>query len=203
MKKIIALLLILCMTGLFLSACNDENIDDAKEPEVEEFPDLEGYAFKFRYTDNEHGTFNPVDGETIIGDNTLIRYKEVETNFNCIMDLEKYDHAKFREAVIVGDDYADLIYLNITNIFDLYADKLLYCLDDIEGMDFSTEKFGYRNLLDAASIKGQHYGFFPLYWGMPTAGYKNVFYFNNANLKKFGQPLPHEFLEKNQWTWDT
>jgi ABC-type glycerol-3-phosphate transport system substrate-binding protein len=38
---------------------------------------------------------------------------------------------------------------------------------------------------------------------MPTAGYKNVFYFNNENLKNFGQPLPHEFLEKKQWTWDT
>ncbi|MDF2686710.1 MAG: transporter substrate-binding protein [Clostridia bacterium] len=199
MKKYLFLLIVIFL----LSACatgdiETEDITDDKN----EYIDLDGYTFKFRYTEGEHGSFKPLEGETIIGDNTLQRYKEIETNFNCIINLEPYDHTKFRSAVMTGDTYADLVYLNITNIYDLYGDKLLYCLDDIEGMDFSTNKFGYPNMIDAAAVNGHRYGFFPLYWGMPTAGFRNVLYFNNENLKTFNQPLPHELLEKEQWTWD-
>ena len=73
MKRIIFLLIFI----LLLSACNigDTSIDEQTD-DKNKLADLDGYVFQFKFTESVHGSFKPIEGETIIGDNTLIRYKE-------------------------------------------------------------------------------------------------------------------------------
>ena len=100
----------------------------------------------------------------------------------------------------VGDKYANLIDLYVSNIFLDY--ELFTPYNKLDGFDLNTGKWGVSGFINSTSVLGNVYGVAPLYWSTPVPSFLNAMFFLPSVMQEFGLS-PHEEYEKGNWNWAT
>jgi hypothetical protein len=71
-------------------------------------------------------------------------------------------------------------------------------------IDFTnTEKYGAANIAEVNSFNGSIYGVSPITWIYKQPRSIGLTVFNMDLVSTYGKANPREYLEKNEWTWET
>jgi ABC-type glycerol-3-phosphate transport system substrate-binding protein len=204
MRKIIMLIFILVLLPILFSCSTDTGVtDNQDEADVKESYDFGGYEFVIRdFLHNGDTPMIPKEGENELDDFLIARYKQIENDYNCAIKLEVGESASMIAQSAIGEKYADIMNEKIYGVYNMYIAGLLRDLNQVQGLDLKSGKFGSPNILKAATWGGASYGMVAAYWGIPTPFFADAFLFNPRILKESSQPSPHELFEKKDWSWD-
>ncbi len=134
------------------------------------------------------------------------RYREVSARFNCTVSASVVPEDTIAEnlatAAAASGTYADLVELSAAQIYNLYKGGYLTAVQDVAGIDFSDEKWGYdgqKNMMTFGD--GKTYGFRNTYWAMPIQNVSNILFYNENLIAKNSLTLPYEYYENGTWNW--
>lgn len=201
LKRVLAfaMLLVLCL----FTSCVPTKVNDGGIGSDEDNP-LDYATFRWGIISTE--LFIPTSGQTTIGDAILQRYADMEETYN----LEIITEAQ----PLKGGDLTSRLAIQ-QNVYDFYQtapryeglDKyqmgVLYALEDIETIDATSDKWGYKNFISAARFSdGKHYGFYPNEWSYGPS-VEGALQFNIEIIREIGVTNPYEYYEQKLWNWDT
>lgn len=200
MKKIISILLLMifCLSFI-LSGCEKKTYVDFND---DDDGPVNFYGATFILMSQWAYEFKDKKGYTTTVDRQLERYKELESENNCHIEIVQTSNTKsyILAGGLTGANVTDLADLNGLEGYDLYKAGFLYSMDDIPNIDPEEEKWGSKGFKSSACFDGQYYGFLNYYWENVPQFDGAVFY--NAILgDELGLVDPHEFVENNEWTW--
>ena len=201
-----AVFLLLAIALLFSVSCtnaqnSNESFDlDFDAPAGDDF-DLEGTHF-YMLT-NWTIELLPEAGRSLAADLVRARYAEVEEKYNCEIEV-KYSAthvADFNAALATSMHVPDIFQAHANEIYPFYKQNVLLALEDIDTIDATDLKWGYKHYLQYGNFDGKQYGFFPNNWLiMPEV--TGVTVFNNEILMSYGlSKYPYELKEQDNWTW--
>ncbi len=196
-KKIAAIILLAIMT-FSIAACASEPISFFPEEDPASLKQV-----KFRWGNYYYSQYYPTEGETVIGDALLARYKEMEEKYDMIFIVENManDSAPIMARMAISQDVPDLFMGTSRKVgWALYNANALYSLDEIETIDSTSEKWGAKNFISCTKYNGKEYGFFPWEWAY-APNYIGIMLFNTALLNEGGVALPYEYQENGTWNW--
>ena len=204
MKKIIGLLLLCLLIGIF-SACNETVTEGDLEGEtVTEYRDFGGQ--EFIHSTSGWVMFWPEEAISVNNDRIRAKTKAVQEALNCVLTDEIGGDEKstyYQQLIAVGDYHINFATeMGTPNcIYSLYKAGMIEYLDDIEAIDLKNEKvwgtpakrlpFTYEGKVWAYAGGGKEGG-----------AYGRILY-NNELIKEFGIDSPQVLLEQNKWTFDT
>lgn len=213
MKKTLAFLLAGLMLFAMVSCSGDKKPSPSGDPtdllgpnKDDEEINLYEYDFKFMALTDYETFFFPTPGASAYGDKILDRYKQTSQKFNCNVDVAAVASTDdiingITRSVAVGDTYADLVDVTARVLHDNMTS--FENLDDIDGIDMTSKKWGPAQYLETSTFKGNHYGFIAYYWGMPYPQYiGNLFFMKAVVCDEFGLVNPQELYENKNWYWD-
>ena len=210
MKRFAALGLALLMAGTMM-ACGDssKNVSNKGGDEDEKFPkvdpytnaevqDLDGYEFTiaadFQYYDDTTGK------DLIVSEQAWhARREEVEQLYNCkIKIIDVPDNLSSK--ILAGEKVADLVQLDLCDLYNAIGAGYLRPLDSIEGLDMSDERWSYTSkYTELATYKDRPYA---LSYAVPYEVRGGLVY-NKTLLKKLGVTDDiQQLVDNGEWTFD-
>ena len=213
-KKLISLLLILTFTFIIVGCGNTDTTegDGVVAEETNHAIDLDGYEFVFATgidIANPIGIqpYFPAEGTSEPGDAILVRYREIEAEYNCTIVEKKVNDWYQKElfaAVATGEKYADTINTLSETAYVVYRADMLETYSGSEFFDLSSGKWGSKLALDLVSFDGVNcYGVQPDLWPISErgSGIYNAVLFNPDVIQYYQQPDPYELQEQGTWDW--
>ncbi len=212
MKRFLALGLALTML-LTSAACGgkeqgnknptgNDTADEGDFPKVDpytksEVQDLGGYEFtvaaNFQYYDDPTGV------DMIVSEQAWqSRREEVEQLYNCKIKVIPVPNLSAK--ILAGEKVADLVQLDLTQLYSAIGAGYLRPLDSIEGLDMSDERWSYTSTYtDLATYKGRPYA---LSYATPAEVRGGIVY-NKTLLKQLGitEDIP-TLVRNGEWTFD-
>ncbi len=215
MKKLIAILILMCITLSFTSCASKKPPIFTEEDE--EIYDFRGSTFTVLTTgfvSNNGGLndrniegrlcYNQKRGTSSVTDALMDRYSELTKKYNINFDFENENslQSEILTMSITGKSGADLIYTNSQTVFGLYGAGLLDSLEDIPLDDLESDKWGEDSYMPLVTFGGKRYGFTPNYWPFLPAAYGLLLINMSLAVDKFGMTDPHEYIEDKSWNWE-
>ncbi|MDF2684953.1 MAG: sugar transporter substrate-binding protein [Clostridia bacterium] len=204
MRKIGTLILIfVLLLTLFSCSLDNEIKENEDDPDVKVSYDFGGYEFMIRdFVHNGDTPMIPTEGQNELDDFLISRYKQIESDYNCTIQLEVGESLSMIAQSAIGEKYADIMNEKIYGVYNMYSAGLLLDLNQVEGLDLKSGKFGSPNIIKATTWGDASYGMVAAYWGIPTPFFADAFLFNPRILNENSQPSPHELFENKDWSWD-
>jgi len=202
--KLISLALVLAFVFMLAVSCAGNDTEEVFD-EILYDEDSGNYNFggqSVAFLTGWVSEWAPEVGYTLMGDNQLARYKEIETKYNCYVDfIYNGDPANYvMQHVAAQFEIPDLLDYHTSQIVSLYESNMLYALDDISVVDLSDDKWGNEKFIRYGNFDGKQYGFFMYDWQFLPA-ILGVCTFNSYLINYFGLENPQEMLENGTWTW--
>lgn len=203
--------LMVCAVMVFSVSCSGGEVprllDFLGDPNETVEANFNGYEFVMAGAPDVEA---PEAENTIIRDELLQRYKDVEKEYNCDIvvrgrdDLGDYFIRTITTSIASDVKYADIVMECVEFIFEASKLNILKAVDTIDGVDISSGIYGQQSMLDAIRyVDGHVYGFQPDQWPLiQGVTIINFMLFNNEVLKEYGLASPHEYMEQNAWTWE-
>lgn len=207
-KRVIALMFALLMM-ISVVACGDGKDTEKKKSDDGEFAkvdpytnaevqDLGGYEFtiaaNFQYYDDTTGL------DLIVSEQAWHeRRKEVEELYNCKIKVINVPD-NFSSKILAGEKVADLVQLDLCDLYNAIGAGYLRPLDSIEGLDMSDERWDYTSTYTRlATYKDRPYA---LSYAVPYEVRGGLVY-NKTLLKQLGVTEDIQTLVDNgEWTFD-
>ena len=191
MKKIIGLLLLCLLIGIF-SACNETVTEGDLEGEtVTEYRDFGGQ--EFIHSTPSWVMFWPEEAISVTNDRIRAKTKAVQEALNCVLTDEIGGDEKstyYQQLIAVGDYHINFATeMGTPNcIYSLYKAGMIEYLDDIDDIDFKNEKVWGT---PAKRLPFTYEGKVWAYAGGGKEGgtYGRILY-NNELIKEFGIDSP-------------
>ncbi|MBR5721637.1 MAG: hypothetical protein IKX78_04055, partial [Clostridia bacterium] len=138
-------------------------------------------------------------------DHLIARYKEVESKYNCKIDIFEggvgFETYILTNVAASTDRIPDMVDCHAHEIYGIYKMNMLFAYDDISTIDINDEKWGNKNFIRYGNFDGKQYGTFPYDWEFIPA-ILGVCMFDSTVLRQAGiTKTPHEMLEDGTWTW--
>ena len=182
-----------------------ENTEGSEEefPKVDpytnaEVQDLGGYEFtiaaSFQYYED------PTGRDLIVSEQAWQdRRKEVEDLYNCKITVIPYP-GNFSSKILAGEKVADLVQMDLTQLYNAIGAGYLRPLDSIEGLDMSDERWDYTSkYTELATYKGRPYA---LSYAVPYEVRGGMVY-NKTLLKNLGvEEDIQQLVDNGEWTFD-
>ena len=182
-----------------------ENTEGSEEefPKVDpytnaEVQDLGGYEFtiaaSFQYYED------PTGRDLIVSEQAWQdRRKEVEDLYNCKITVIPYP-GNFSSKILAGEKVADLVQMDLTQLYNAIGAGYLRPLDSIEGLDMSDERWDYTSkYTELATYKGRPYA---LSYAVPYDVRGGMVY-NKTLLKNLGvEEDIRQLVDNGEWTFD-
>ncbi|MBQ6053558.1 MAG: hypothetical protein IJL30_09805 [Clostridia bacterium] len=149
--------------------------------------------------------WKPEAGFTAMGDHLIARYKEIESKYNCKIDIfegsDGFETFILTNVAASTDRIPDMVDCHASEIYGIYKMNMLFAYDDINTIDINDEKWGNKNFIRYGYFDGKQYGTFPYDWEFIPA-ILGVCMFDSTVLRQAGiTKTPHEMLEDGTWTW--
>lgn len=202
MKKRICLSV--CLLAFLLCSCTAEAGKNRK-PISEYTADPTGYTYRI-FTDQQSDvSLCSVDYGTVRSDQLKAHYAAVEKEFSCRIET----NATFRKTILqelaagaaASVNQVDLVETSAETVYALWQGGYLTALDELPGVDVSSEKWGLPSQKSAMTFDGKTYGFCGLWLGASFPTVSNVMFFNEKLIQGSGCVHPYELLEKEEWNW--
>ena len=150
--------------------------------------------------------WKPESGFTAMGDHLIARYKEIESRYNCHIDIFE-GNVGFESFILTNvaastNRIPDMVDCHAHEIYGIYKMNMLFPYDDIKTIDINDEKWGNKNFIRYGRFDGLQYGTFPYDWEFIPA-ILGVCMFDSTVIRQAGiTKNPHEMLEDGTWTWE-
>ncbi len=163
-----------------------------------EVQDLGGYEFtiaaSFQYYED------PTGMDLIVSEQAWQdRREEVEDLYNCKITVIPYP-GNFSSKILAGEKVADLVQMDLTQLYNAIGAGYLRPLDSIEGLDMSDERWDYTSkYTELATYKGRPYA---LSYAVPYEVRGGMVY-NKTLLKNLGvEEDIRQLVDNGEWTFD-
>lgn len=203
------------MLSMITSCSNPKSLLDFIDNDADKI-NLDGYVFKLMQTERTDNSGGLISDENIFGypitttpnDAAHKRISEIEKELNCKIKIETTSHeTQILVAQNVGGKaeydavYSSSNYLTV----DFSRNKILLPVELYgDYIDFTnTEKYGAANIAEVNSFNGSIYGVSPITWIYKQPRSIGLTVFNMDLVSTYGKANPREYLEKNEWTWET
>lgn len=212
LKKVLALSMAVMLTVVSFAGCGSDDAQsdgDKKSGSAKEFKkietktkadvvDLGGYEFtiaaNFQYYDDPTGV------DMIVSEDVWERRREeVEKEYNCKIKVIKVPK-DFNSQILAGEKVADLVQLDLCELYNKISAGYLRPLDSIEGLDMTDDLWSYQSTYHKlATYKGRPYA---LSYAVPAEVRGGIVY-NKTLLKKLGikEDIP-KLVKDGKWTFD-
>lgn len=202
MKKIIVFILLsaLCMSMLCVGCSKKPEF----EFEEEDDDTVNFFGTTFTLMSEWAYEFKDKPGYTATVDRQLQRYDDIEKATNCHVNIVHSGDGPslMLSGSIAGRNVTDLLDTYGVTGYDLYKANILYAIDEVPGIDPESEKWGPEGFRAFGRFGGRDYGFINYYWeNVPQ--FNGSIFFNCKLGEELGLADPHEFIEKDEWTWAT
>jgi len=172
--------------------------EETKEPVVEE----EKYDLNQREIKISAWWDGTPKADTPEGEKALQRQAEVEKKYNIKIKYIALDYwetaEKFSSTVMAGEPYADIALVPGMNVLSLLKGGYLTALDDV--MNVKEETKLSDQMIEAGGYgTGKTYGFLT---SAPLFDNTGLLY-NKRIFEEAGLPTPTQYIEKDEWNWDT
>ena len=224
MKKIFALILVMCMLLVIFISCDNKNdstvntgnipeeqiIDDESEEQVKmirhDVPemDLDGYEFRILsqgYSHAWHGVIN-IEEETgeLVNDNIYRRNRIVEERFNIVIS-ETNDINKIRNSVRAGSNDFDLVTGWCDPLFGYFIEGLGYQFSEYGQYIDLSKPYWDSGLTQALTFKDTI--LFPVgAIDITTYDLIHVLLFNKKLVAELELENPYNLVKNGEWTFD-
>ena len=209
MKRFLALgmatLMVLACAGCGGKGKDTKNTDAGSEefPKVDpytnaEVQDLGGYEFTIAATFQYYE--DPTGMDLIVSEQAWQdRREEVEDLYNCKITVIP-NPENFSSKILAGEKVADLVQMDLCDLYNAIGAGYLRALDSIEGLDMSDERWDYTSkYTELATYKDRPYA---LSYAVPYEVRGGMVY-NKTLLKKLGiQDDIQQLVKDGQWTFD-
>ncbi|MDF2685762.1 MAG: extracellular solute-binding protein family 1 [Clostridia bacterium] len=208
MKKWLCLLLIFSMIFTAYIGCGQEGADEPVDGNEDVVVDIDFNGQHFYFSPYLVELYFPLDGDTSWGDKMLARYKQLEEDYNCVLECVDMDSDRDTATSLIsrfasGIDLPDIIDRETRVSYPLYkSGDVLVPIDEITTLDITDEKWGPEYLLQNSKFEGRFYGLFPYAWES-TPEFHGIILVNNLLINQFGLTNPYELQEQKNWTWDS
>ncbi|MBQ2720360.1 MAG: hypothetical protein IJF23_02380 [Clostridia bacterium] len=201
MKRILCLLLISIFAFSMISCAEEEEVFDRPLDGAYE-SDLTGMTF--RWGSSWPQQLLPESGFSSAGDKTIKRVKDLKDKYGCDFTVEAWEDgsSKIIQTIAAGLPTIDILDSHSENGgIQCYKANLLYCLEDIPGINIEDEKWGTKAFLQYGRYDQRQYGFYQYAWEFPPE-LAGAMIFNNELLAVNGIANPHEYQEDGVWNWE-
>ena len=198
MKKFFSMLLLICISLSFFSAC-------AKNPDIltEEDDGLDFSGEKFIiltewYTKDLH----PNRGGSASNDRMLDRFIDTAKNFNLVFDYPMVENIPvyMLGRSLSGNCHIDMTEIKDASLYDAYRQGMLLPAADVVN-DADSDKWKSPANNAVALFGGKMYGIFPNYWEY-APGVMGMINVNLDRLAEYDLEDPHEIVEAGEWNWE-
>ncbi len=198
MKKILSILIILCLSFTLIS-CGQKKFDFNEEDD-ESGPNFLGSTFSI-YTSAWLFSEDRKRGESASADRFLDRLEEIEKQYNVKMssnycDIEQQILAK----TVSGGGNVDMIFCMNDTLYSFYELGILTPFEEIGVKDHEDIKFGIPALLLEGTFDKTRYGILN-YLGDSVPSVSGLIGINMNLIDKLAMTDPHEYVEKGEWDW--
>ncbi len=166
-------------------------LDEAQPNPVD---DISGYTIRIA------AWWNGPDNLTMVGRETLKRWKAVEEKYNVKLEWIQVPNPqtaleKMVATILIGEPFADIVYLEASSVIPALTEKnLVLPLDNY--FDFTAPQ--WRSSAAGYPVyKGRVYGITP----MKLGGGSGIWY-NKSLFKREGLPDLHQLQQEGRWTWE-
>lgn len=205
MKRIISMILsIVFLSSLVLTvSCAEEEEVFDMDFSVDLDVTLEGLTFIWGSAWLTQ--FYPNEGFSLVGDNMRAHYRQIEEDLKCEIEIISWEDGgrRIMQDVAAGMKTCDLVDSHATNAgIELYKAGILAPLDDIPNINGYDDKYGPIRFRQYGIFDGKLYGLYQYLWDFPPEFFGTMT-FNVDMISSFGLPLPYEYIEADNWNWDT
>ena len=201
MKRVICLLLLAIFAFSMISCAEEEEIFDRPLDGAYE-KDLTGLTFT--WGSSWPRQLMPESGFSSAGDKTIQRVRDLKEKYGCDFEVVTWEDgsSKIIQNIAAGLPTIDILDSHSENGgIQCYKAKLLYCLEDIPGINLEDEKWGTKAFLQYGRFDQRQYGFYQFAWEFPPE-LAGAMIFNNELLAVNGIANPHEYQEDGVWNWE-
>ena len=180
-----------------------------QEPEVfdvdfsmEYATDLGGITFKWGSAWPQE--LDQTEGFSIMGDKMRARYREVEAELNCKIEIVPWSDGVGSLPAEVASGFSTLDLLDghvYAAGLPLYKAGILLPVDSVPNMSGYDEKYGPIRFRQNGVFDGVLYGIYQYMWDFPPQ-FACSMVFNRDMLLSFGDSLPYEYQENGSWNWN-
>lgn len=193
------------LLAVFLCACG--NTPKERRPVSDYTPEPQGYTYRI-FTDQQADvSLCSLDYGTVRSDQLKAHYQAVEEALGCNIETNSTFRKTILQELAAGAaasvNNVDLVETSAATVYALWHGGYLTALDELPGIDPSSEKWGFASQKQAMTFGGKTYGFCGLWLNASFPTVSNVMFFNEKILASCGGVYPYELLEKREWNWDT
>lgn len=146
----------------------------------------------------------PNEGFSIMGDKMRARYREVESELNCKIEIVTWADGvgSLPAEVASGFQTLDLLDGHVYAAgLPLYRAGILLPVESVPNMNGYDEKFGPLRFRQYGIFDGVLYGIYQYAWDFPPE-FACAMSFNKDMLTIFGVTSPYELQENGTWDWE-
>lgn len=175
---------------------------------ISEYPsDPTGYTYRI-YTDQQaEVSLCSVDYGTVRSDQLKAHYAAIEKELSCNIEVNSTFRKTILQELAAGAaasvNNVDLVETSAATVYGLQRGGYLTALDDMPGVDVSSEKWGLASQKEYMTFDGKVYGFSGMWLGASFPTVSNVMFYNEKLLDNAGIESPHAALEQENWNWKT
>ncbi len=199
MKRLFPILLMICISLSFFSAC-------AKKPDILIDENDGGLDFNGNKIVIALGpymwNYPPERGGSASSDRLLDRYEETQKEFNFTFDfLEGINPAThFLSAALSGSMQADFLYCSNSQIYDAYLINTLLPIENVID-DPESDKWKSPANNGKGLYGGKMYALFPNHWDS-SPGIFGMITINTDLLDEYDIASPIDIIESGEWDWE-
>ena len=201
MKRLTALMLLLILL-LTVSCASNGAVEVFDEDfNIEYTTDLGGILFRWGSAWPQQ--FDMTEGFSIMGDKMRARYRSVESELNCKIEIVPWADGvgSLPAQVASGMPTLDLLDGHVYAAgYPLYKAGILLPVDSVPNMNGYDEKYGPIRFRQYGIFDGVLYGIYQYAWDFPPE-FACAMVFNTDMLITLGLTLPYEYQENGSWTW--
>ena len=197
MKKALSLLLMLCISLSFISACAKS---DPMETEDDESLNLRGDVLKVYL--GEHTGQVGKKGGSASSDREYERIIETQNKFNFKFEYNRVANVAnaFLAGSLSGGMRADLLKGTPTEVYGSYLINTLIPAENVVD-DITSDKWKPAGQQGCGTFDGIRYSVFPNYWESAPTIY-GVINLNLTVMDGYGIQPPYDIIEAGEWDWE-
>ena len=204
MKRIVSFLVSAVMLFLFVCAASCSEPEEVFDEDfsMEYTTDLGGITFRWGSAWTQQ--FYQTEGFSIMGDKMRARYRDVENELNCKIEIVPWADGvgSLPAEVASGFPTLDLLDGHVYAAgLPLYKAGILLPVDSVPNMNGLDEKYGPIRFRQYGIFDGVLYGIYQYTWDFAPE-FACSLVFNKDMLVSFGVTLPYEYQEKDAWNWN-